>query len=188
MKKKISFLLSLAFVMACISPLTAFAVNETTGSTDVSLDFPLTTNTGGGDTTDSGQSYSYIVDIPASFSITNGSNSFQITANSMDIPADKELVVRINGSETFESDGSFYLFLNGDKTSEHWILCNIFRIQGNITSYVIGTNPVIASFSPGGLLPNNCDSIRIEHVLYYDGAGLAAGTYTGTIYYTIGLE
>lgn len=191
MKNKICFLLSLAIVTACISPLTAFAINETTGSTDVSFKFPQTTtspDTGGGDSTDTGPSYSYIVDIPASFALTNSSNSFQITANSMDIPTDKEVVVRINSAETFESDGNFYLFLNGDKTSEDWILCNIYRIQGNLTSYVMGENPVIASFSPGALLPNNCDSIRLEHILYYDGADLEAGTYTGTIYYTIGLE
>lgn len=191
MKKKISFLFSLAFVVACISPLTAFAVNETTDSTDVSFELSQTTTspgTGGGDTSDSDPSYSYIVDIPASFALTNGSNSFQITANSMNIPADKKVVVRINGAETFESDGNFYLFLNGDKNSEYWILCNILRIKGYITSYVMGENPVIASFGPGALLPENCDSIRLEHVLYNDGANLVSGTYTGTIYYTIGLE
>lgn len=191
MKKKITFLLGLVIIVGCISPLTAFAVNETTGRTDVSFEFPQTTTslgTGGDSSGDTGPSYSYIVNIPASFALTNSSNSFQITASSMDIPADKEVVVRINGAETFESDGNFYLFLNGDKTSEHWILCNICRIQGRLTSSVMGENPIIASFSPRTLLPNNCDSIRLEHILYYDGADLETGTYTGTIYYTIGLE
>ena len=103
----------------------------------------------------------------------------------MSIPADKELVVRINSDETFESDGSFCLFLNGDKTSEHWILCNIYRIQGNITIAALGKNQAIASFRTGELLPYNCDGIRLELALY---TGLKAGTYTGTIYYTIGLE
>lgn len=185
MKKKISFLLSLAIVVACISPLTAFAINETTGSTDVSFEFSQTTTS---PDTDSSPSYSYLVNIPASFTLTQNSNTFQITAADMNIPSDKELVVRVDSEATFESDGSFYLFLNGDKTSEDWILCNIYRIKGAISNSVMGTNPVVASFNPGELTPHDWYDIKIEHIIYNDGADLAAGTYTGTIYYTIGLE
>ena len=180
--KKISFLLSLAIIVACFSPLTAYAINETTGSTDVSVELRPPTST------DSGPSYSYLVNIPANFTLTYSNSSFQITASEMNIPTGKELVVRINSDETFESDGNFYLFLNGDKSSEYWILCNICRVQGYITSIAYGENPIIASFSPGALVPNNCDYIRLEHAIFNDGAGLEAGTYTGTIYYTIGLE
>lgn len=181
MKKKISFLLSLAIAILCISTQTAFAINETTSSTNVSLEFPFAT-TGGEE-----PSYSYKVNIPASFSITNDSTSFQITASEMSIPSEKKVVVRINSAETFESDGSFYLFLNGDKTSENWVLCNIFRVRGAISSAAIGKNPVVASFNPGELFPHNWDNILFQPAVPYDDA-LEAGTYAGTIYYTISLE
>ena len=145
MKKKISFLLSLAVVLACFSPLTAFA-------------------------------------------ITSKSNTFQITASEMNIPTDKRLVVRVNGAETFENDGSFYLFLNGDKSSENWVLCNLYRIQGDVTGAVTGQHPILASFGAGELTPSSWGSVRMEYILYNGGANLAPGTYTGTIHYSIGLE
>jgi len=100
MKKKISLLLSLAVATFCLFPQVAFAANETTGSTDIVLEFPQPS------TGDDGPSYSYKVNIPANFTLTNGNTSFQITASEMTIPEDKELVVRINGAETFENDGS----------------------------------------------------------------------------------
>ena len=40
MKKKISLLLSLAVATFCLFPQVAFAANETTGSTDIVLEFP----------------------------------------------------------------------------------------------------------------------------------------------------
>ena len=182
MKKKISLLLSLAVATFCLFPQVAFAANETTGSTDIVLEFPQPS------TGDDGPSYSYKVNIPANFTLTNGNTSFQITASEMTIPEDKELVVRINGAETFENDGSFYLFLNGDKASENWVLCNIFRLKGAISSAALGTNPVIASFRPGELSPHDWDSIRFEAAVPYGDASFQPGTYTGTVYYTIGLD
>ena len=88
----------------------------------------------------------------------------------------------------YENDGSFYLFLNGDKASENWVLCNIFRLKGAISSAALGTNPVIASFRPGELSPHDWDSIRFEAAVPYGDASFQPGTYTGTVYYTIGLE
>lgn len=185
MKKKISFLLSLTVVLACCSPLTAFAINETAASTDVNLEILQHTDPGTG-TEDT--AYSYLVNIPASYTITDKSNTFQITASEMNIPSDKRLVVRINGAETFENDGNFYLFLNGDKSSENWVLCNIYRIKGAITGVVAGQHPIVASFEAGELTSSSWRSIRMEYVLYNGGANLAPGTYTGTIHYNIGLE
>lgn len=182
MKKKISLFLSLAVVMLCLFPQPALAANETTGSTNIVLEYPQPS--AGNDE----PSYSYKVNIPANFAITNSNTSFQITASEMDIPADKELIVRINGAETFENDGSFYLFLNGDKSSENWVLCNIFRIRGAISSAALGQRPVIASFRPGELSPHDWDSIRFEAAVPYGDASFQPGTYTGTVYYTIGLE
>lgn len=187
MKKKISFLLCLAVVLACFSPLTAFAINETAGSTDVNLEIPQRTDTGS-DTGSEAPAYSYLVNIPASYTITSESNTFQISASEMNIPSDKRLVVRINGAETFENDGNFYLFLNGDKSSENWVLCNIYRIKGAITGVVAGQHPIVASFEAGELTSSSWRSIRMEYVLYNGGANLAPGTYTGTIHYNIGLE
>ena len=73
MKKKISFLLSLAIAILCISTQTAFAINETTSSTNVSLEFPFTT-TGGEE-----PSYSYKVNIPAR-SVGNSIYSTRLTS------------------------------------------------------------------------------------------------------------
>lgn len=181
MKRKLSFLLTMAIAMACLLPQAAFAANETTGSTEVVVDVPFA-NVG------VSPSYSYELYIPARINLEPSGGSFQIAAAKMDIPSGKEVVVHLNGTETFESDGSFYLFLNGDKNSDHWILCNIFRIQGSIESAVMGSNPTIASFSSGALKPYNCDSIRIQHTIYNDGVDLEPGTYSGIIYYSIYLE
>ena len=182
MKKKISLFLSLAVVMLCLFPQTALAANETTGSTNIVLEYPQP-STGNDE-----PSHSYKVNIPANFAITNSNTSFQITASEMSIPADKELIVRINGAETFENDGSFYLFLNGDKSSENWVLCNIFRIKGAISSAALGQRPVIASFRSGELSPHDWDSIQFDATAPYGDASFQSGTYTGTVYYTIGLE
>lgn len=81
-----------------------------------------------------------------------------------------------------------YLFLNGDKSSENWVLCNIFRIRGAISSAALGQRPVIASFKPGELLPHDWDSIQFDAAAPYGDASFQSGTYTGTVYYTIGLE
>lgn len=186
MKKKISFLLSLAVVLACFSPLTAFAINETAGSTDVNLEIPQRTDTGSG-TGGEDPAYSYLVNIPASYTITSKSNTFQITASEMNIPTDKRLVVRVNGAETFENDGSFYLFLNGDKSSENWVLCNLYRIQRDVTGAVTGQHPILASFGAGELTPSSWGNVRMEYVLYNGGANLAPDTYTGTIHYTVAI-
>lgn len=187
MKKKISFLLSLAIVLTCISPLTAFAVNETTGSTDVSIEIPLPTNDSDVDDT---PSYSYVVNIPSAYIITSPApiDFFEITATEMNIPEDKQVVVRIDNASTFESDGNFYLYLGGDETSENYIRGYIDRYgEGRSSSTVMGPDNVVASFNPGALTPCDWQRLRVGTV-YYDSAILETGTYTGTIYYTIGLE
>lgn len=187
MKKKISFLLSLALVVACISPLTAFAINETTGSTDVSIEIPLPTN----DTVvDDTPSYSYVVNIPSAYVITSPApiEFFEITATEMIIPEGKQVVVRIDSAATFESDGNFYLYLGGDKANENYIQGYIDRHgDGRSSSTVMGPDNIVASFNPGELTPCDWQRLRVG-TFYYDTTVLEAGTYTGTIYYTIGLE
>ena len=190
MKKKFILFLGLVLTLACVTPLTAFAANENTGSTTVFYEFPQPTLSP--DTSDDGTddelSYSYLVNIPSMYTISPGTVSMVISAEEMNISGDKQLVVRIDGENTFESDGSFYLYLNGDKSSEDWILCNIFRVNGGVSSSAMGKNPVVASFNPGELTPHDWTEIQFEAMLYYEGAGLTTGTYTGTVYYTIGLE
>lgn len=184
MKKKISFLLSLVIIVTCFSPLTVFAINETSGSTDVSMELPLPTV----DTVvDDIPAYSYVVNIPATYSVSP-TDFFEITATEMNIPEGKKVVVRIDTASTYESDGMLYLYLNGDKTSENYIQGYVDRYgDGHPSSAAIGPDNIVASFNPGDLVPYDWQRLCVNTV-YYDTTILEAGTYTGTIYYTISLE
>lgn len=187
MKKRISFLLSLVIIAGCISPLTAFAINETSGSTDVSIELPLPTV----DTVvDDTPSYSYVVNIPYAYKMTSLARTefFEITATEMNIPEDKQVVVRIDNESTYESDGMLYLYLNGDKTSDNYICGQVDRYgDGHPSSIAMGPDNIVASFNPGELIPYDWQRLRVN-ITYFDSTILEAGTYTGTIYYTIGLE
>lgn len=209
MKTKISLLLTVLLLLVCIFPTSVFAANDTSGSMEVvitvspppSPDPDPGNNSGGGgsssrssdngtDNNDDTPAYSYIVNIPTSFEVTGLYGEFSISASKMDIPPDKQLVVRVDSKKTFDPDGLFYLFLDGDKTSEHFILSYIDRLtlddNMNITymSSVIG-NSIIASFNPGDLQPHDWDGIRIS---CYPSGQFAGGTYRNTIYYTVELE
>lgn len=179
MKKRICTMLIAAAILSCAFPLTAFAVNETSDSTEIILTVPERETT---------PTYSYIVYIPESFTLTGGDDSMYITATEMDIPADKEVVVRLDAEKTMEDDGNFYLYLNGDKTSEHFIQCYIFRISPTGSGMAsISSSVELASFKNGEYSPYDWERVIFSYV---NDQYLQAepGTYSGKVYYTIGLE
>jgi len=179
MKKRICTMLIAAAILSCAFPLTAFAVNETSDSTEIILSVPERETT---------PSYSYIVLIPESYIMSGSNDSFFISASEMNIPDDKEVVVRLDAEKTMEDDGNFYLYLNGDKTSEHFIQCYIYRrnsSQSGISS--VTTSLALASFKNGEYNPYDWEMLALSYV---NDQYLQAepGTYSGKIYYTIGLE
>ena len=186
MKKALSILLAIAALLCCTAP--ALAANETTGSTEISITLPLESpsnpSEGSGSNAEDDPPYSYVVNIPASFAITTAGNTFSITASEMNIPEDKQVVVRVDSAATFDPDGNFYLYLNGDKNGNNYFLCHIDRVQNNVrSSVVMGPDNVVASFKPGNLKPYDWDFIRIITV-----SNDIPGTYSNTIHYTISIE
>lgn len=62
--------------------------------------------------------------------------------------------------------------------------------DGHPSSAAIGPDNIVASFNPGDLVPYDWQRLRVN-ITYFDSTNstiLEVGTYTGTIYYTIGLE
>lgn len=190
MKWKVSILLIIATTLVCIFPMSALAVNETSGQTDVSITVPFPSSPPAdlGDNYDAPDVYSYIVNIPSSLVITNNNNAFSISASEMDIPADKQVIVRVDTEKTMEQDGNFYLFLDGDKSSDDFIQCYISCESYQGSSHTIsGLDNVVASFMPGELTPYDWRSVFMAYS-YEQYIQATEGTYSGTVYYTIGLE
>lgn len=188
MKKKICALLLAAALALCATPSSVLAANETSGSFAVTMQVPMSSGTPSAPVdTDDSPAYSYVVNIPASLAITNNGNSFQITATDMSIPAGKELVVRLNGDATFEQDGNFYLYMDGNKESEHFIQAWVSRqvVEGGMET--LRASGVLASFKNGELSPYDTYEVFIAYN-YEQSQNAAEGTYSNTVYYTIGLE
>lgn len=196
MKKKKGLILALVVMLICTLPISATAANETGGSVDVTLQVPLPTpnpGAGSGGGTDSGPedddetpSYSYIVNIPANFTITTKSNEFPITASKMDIPAGKRVVVRLDRAATMEPDGNCYFYLDGNKDSLHFLQFHVARRTASSLDTDV-SDGILASFRTKELTPYDWQYVTLMY-FYEEYVQAAEGAYYGTVYYTIGLE
>lgn len=73
---------------------------------------------------------------------------FGITATSMNIVDGYELRISV-AEETFANDGNFYLYLNGQSSSEYRMPCRIAYTYGGSNEYLTVTkdeNNVIATY------------------------------------------
>lgn len=160
MKKVLSAILAIALILSLSC--TAFAVNDTEGSTTVTYTV-----------SDEG----YIINIPA-FIDLNESNCLEITASRMN--TNKYVWVMIDTARTAITGTTLCL----DDGTGKSIFCDLTVGSANSNSglYVLTTTEYkVASFSPNNLIPDNYGK------LYFDVLADIAnpGVYSGTIYFTI---
>lgn len=182
MKKKrlLAVTLTLSVLLCAVFSTPAFAANETTGSTSVTY-----TIQGG-----------YTINIPSSVSLNAGGAASAITFTASDVvlESNQMVVVRIDAERTLNSDGQLLLSSGSGET----ISCQLFRGNTSVnTDYSVREkitwksgqeDPMVASFH----------SARGSEIGAYSYGFLSAdplltgyngaGKYTGTIYFTIGVE
>lgn len=114
----------------------------------------------------------YEIIIPSSINLNEGKN-LSISATTMNIEYGKSVCVYINGNNTFENGGNFYLRDGAKKIS-----CAI----RTPTTAVNGLDYLVARFDDGSLTNAVTDPISFEPDIG------EPGTYTGTIYFSIAME
>lgn len=179
--KKRGFSLMLCIVLVLSMSSHAFAANKTEASTKVTKTVEAPPEQGVGDDESVNES-TYEVIIPASFSM-DSADFFQITASKMELADNQELHVMVDYDRTFAADGYFYL-----ANTENLYLtipCTISKgyPSGIYWETITGTdNSAVAVFnSTAGTTPDMFGAVKVSTV----DAQTAAGTYTGTIYFTI---
>lgn len=160
MNKKTYSLLLLVVMLCSIIPAVAYAEDGTSGQTAVT--YTVSAN--------------YEINIPASINLNEDPN-LKITASSMNTNYGQRVSVKIDGAKTYENGGNFYLYNNKGTASEVKITCNLRAPM----SIVNGLDYEVARFDDGSIT-NPVDPLQIEPAV---GSGIAPGTYTGTIYFTI---
>jgi hypothetical protein len=192
MKKRVlPLFLCLAMIFSLAVP--ALAADQTTASTTITktvTDPPANSGGGGGggDDDEPVNFSSYEISIPASFSLDDG-DFFEIGATKLEIGEQQDLYVSVDYERTFDADGYFYL-RNTNNVAQK-LPCTISRGYASgvywetITS---AENSPAAIFNlASGTTPNMYGAIKITTAGSPSTAGgsSVAGTYSGTIYFTI---
>ena len=170
MKKRIlSILLTAALVLAAV-PMEAMAANETSASMSVSYTHSFTSE--------------YIVNIPASIS-ANDDNVVIFSAEKMNIGAENRLHISIDGANTYENGGNFYLYKDKGTTDEARMACSI-AISNPSHSIgwmgIQGLSTDVVTFNDNSTTPYGYGAIKFTPE---PTADLPYGTYTGTIKFKI---
>lgn len=160
MKKLVILLAVSAALFIAAFPTTAFAESQSNGRTEVSYTV--------------GSSYS--VNIPASINL-NENPYLTITATSMNISFGQRVSVFIDGENTYENGGNFYLYKDKGQANEEKMRCDLKVGNSNVT----GLDGEVGRFDDGDTT-NKCDPLQ------FIPAGGAPGTYSGTIYFKISME
>ena len=168
MKKQLFAGLIAAIIIVCTTT-AVLAANETTGSMTVSYTVEPTD--------------SYTVSIPATVNI-NDLHYTNITAPIVDIQEGKRLYVDIDIERSF-SDGIFYLYKDKGTDDEYALSCSVSVGAASAIGgeYRISDDKrMVAKF-----FPNNTSSVQYGRLFFYpaNDANAPAGTYTGTLYFTI---
>ncbi len=174
MKKIIAFILSLVMVMCLSVP--AFAEDDA-GS------FSVTYNV----------ESSYLINLP-DITLTEGANTFDITADYVHIEPGKHIAVSIDPDRTL-TNGYFYLFKDGGTDLNTAMRCDVY-VSSTTASYNKIYEPYwisdtgllgypIALFYPEDTTPKGYGHLSLTPQIT---ANNAYGSYVGNIYYTIKIE
>lgn len=170
MKKLCVSICLVVALLLCAVPVSA-ASNFTASNTTVSYYY------------DPGTESTYEVSIPERFSLYSDiGEGFGITATSMNIVDGYELRISV-AEETFANDGNFYLYLNGQSSSEYRMPCRIASIYGEDNEYVTVTkdeNNVIATYRG-----TDTNAYTGGNVMFFPGSCTQKGTYSGTVVFNL---
>lgn len=170
MKKLCVSICLVVALLLCAVPVSA-ASNFTASNTTVSYYY------------DPGTESTYEVSIPEKFSLyTDIGEGFGITATSMNIVDGYELRISV-AEETFANDGNFYLYLNGQSSSEYRMPCRIATTQDGSSDYLTVTkdeNNVIATYRG-----TDTNAYAGGNVMFFPGSCTQKGTYSGTVVFNL---
>jgi hypothetical protein len=178
--KKRAFLLSLAVVLLSVLSVVALAANETEMSTTV-------TYTKAAPPPPALPSATYTIHIPATVAMSNqifAVTEFSITASNLNLNPGQSVIVTVDDKTygAYGGDGMLHLTNNSND--------NVIRVIMNIWDYALGgrtgiIDGIVARFD------NNGSTLEYGPfaltALSVDVAAAPPGTYTGTIYFKIGI-
>ena len=190
MKKLLSFVLALALALSF--SVTAFAAGEDTDTGTTSQGTTIkadSTDKTGSTNVNYTVDPAYIVTIPASVTIngTNNSNTVTVSAEDVKVKYGKQVVVKLTGINV--TDGNE----NGDsefkvKTNEGAALTYTVKDTSNNT--ITLTNNTVLTVNPASTTATEVakGSTRLTFALATDAVVQYAGTYIGTVTFTVVLE
>ena len=165
-KRIASIIAVLCLVMAAF-PVSAFAV---TGGEEGATASTTVTYT---------SSASYTIEIPSSITFPAGDTTamITITCSANTLPYGTTVVVSLDANSTFNEDGNFYLVNTSDDSKV--IKCDIYSDSGRLTR---ARTEVVKYNSGDASYPEHDLEVRIA------SSSPGPGTYTGTIYFSIGVN
>lgn len=128
----------------------------------------------------------YLINLP-DITLTDENNTFDITADYVNIERDKVLQVVIDCTQTL-TDGKFILYSNRGAANEATMECLVYISNCNSASqttpsYLSGkTTKLLANFRPGDTIPEDLGRMTLTPVV---SSTTSVGNYTGKIYYII---
>ena len=172
MKRKIAILLCASAVVCIAASATAYAANETTGTTIVTY----TQEEEAGETSPA----LYEINIPAEVSLNDGREMY-ITANYLNLSSGQSVTVYLDGDKTFSEDGYFHLQADGKEDAR--IAINR-RNQAKNTGELIGGSGLFgaAIFEGNNLQPMEYGTLYLNLI---GKSSIEPGSYQGTLYFTI---
>lgn len=191
MKHKIKAAVCIALTLCLALASTAYAASGTTAETTIT--YTKTVEVGSSQQT-AAPAASYEINIPAEVSL-NAERELHITADSMNLPAGKSVVVSVDYDRSFTlertetTDGGViedsYIKLDsatGDGFAK--VHVNRSNLDGSGAGMIYQTDSTAAVFTGTSLQPTQYGILYLN--LYKPGT-IAPGTYTGTLYFTIEL-
>lgn len=172
MKKIIALLLTLTMMLGLSVPAFA-AANETSGSMAVTYNVES----------------SYVINLP-DITLTEGSTTFDITADYVHIASNKKLTVSIDPDQTL-TNGKFYLFKDGGTDLNTAMECTVYVSNSGTSKvfdpYYLSSTDLyaIAMFYPGDTTATEYGRLTLTPNVT---ASNTYGTYTGNIYYIISIS
>lgn len=170
MKKKIYSVFLVVALLLCAIPTSASAES-------VKISYNYST----------GSSSTYTITIPSDVMIDERFGAgFGFTASAMNVVDGYRVVIRIN-PVSYDSNGTFSLYLDGNTSSPYKIPCTLKRSvpAGPNTEETInaGEAAIIAAFKGTDIIPYQWGNLMIV-----PGTGSVSGLYRNTLYYDISVE
>lgn len=169
MKKFLSLALAVVLFLSLTVP--AFAADEDSFQTDVTYTVPEP------------ETCTYTLEIPRSLPLGETfQGTIQIIPISVEIPASKQVVVRISSS-TFSGGSSFFLYKDKDQESEA-------RISAHLSAnkqYLSGGETIVTFENGANTSSATWGEVNVSATpSAYQNA--APGTYTGSVYFSVSVE